>query len=371
MKIGMFLGNAGRNSGGPEIYERELVRSMTRLAPENEYHLFCLDRRGPAIVGAAGDNVHYHSLWPSLRAVAMSGGLQWSVFCNPTDVLHATFMPPTWMQRPYALTLVCFSMFRHPEFYPPAIRLRLQALVRIGVKAGRFFLCVSENVRDLFVEKFGIPVERTAVTWMGASPRFRPCSSEEIEDARSRYGIRDPYMIYSGRWEHRKNIVRIIEAFALFKRETRLPHKLVCSGGKTWAATEAEAAIDRLGISGDVIDTGKDSLEHLPALYSGADALLYPSLWEGFGMPIAEAMACGTPVITGSISSMPEVAGGAALLVDPYSTPEIADAMRRIAGSADLRNDLSRRGLERAALFSWDLTARRTLAAYHRIAEAA
>lgn len=372
MKIGLFLGNAGRSSGGPEIYERELTRSMVAIAPENDYHLFCLDSRGPEVVGLKGNNIAYHPLWPSIRVLAMSASLQWMVLRKRPDIVHATFMPPPWFPRSYALTLVCFSMFQHPEFYPLAIRARLQALTSIGVRTARLFLCVSENVRDLFVEKFKIERERTAVTWMGANPMFHPIVEEEKRPAlAARYGIHDPYFLFSGRWERRKNIAGIIEAFAKFKQETRLPHKLVFTGSRTWAAAEAEAVILRHGIQNEVIDVGKTPLDELPLLYTGADALVYASLWEGFGMPIAEAMASGTPVITSNISSMPEVAGNAAILVDPYSTDEIADAMRRVAESSDLRAQLSQRGLARSRLFTWEQTARRTLSAYQQIGQAA
>jgi glycosyltransferase involved in cell wall biosynthesis len=139
------------------------------------------------------------------------------------------------------------------------------------------------------------------------------------------------------------------------------------TGSRTWAAREADAIIAREKLRQEIIDVGKSPFEELPMLYSGADALIYPSLWEGFGMPIVEAMASGAPVITSNLSSMPEVAGGAALLVDPYSTTEIAEAMSRIVGDAGLRASLRDKGLERAKFFTWERTARRTLAAYRQM----
>jgi glycosyltransferase involved in cell wall biosynthesis len=372
MKFGVFVGNAGRSSGGPEVYETQLIRSFASLDRQNEFHMFCLSNKAKETIGVKQENFLYHQLWPaSFRPVSMTVGLNAQLLRYKTDSLHATFMPPPFSVQAYMLTLVCFSMFRHPEFYPAAVRSRLRALITLGVRAARVFLCVSANVRDLFAEEFRIPMDRMVVTPMGTDPMFRPLPPELVEsELVSRFGIRSPYFLYSGRWERRKNIFGIIEAFARFKHDSPGDHKLVFTGSRTWAAREADELIARHRLQKHVVDLGKSDVAELPLLYNGAQALVYASLWEGFGMPIAEAMACGTPVITSNISSMPEVAGEAALLVDPYSIDEIADAMSRIAGSSDLRCRLRASGLERSKQFKWEETGRRTLAAYRMMAEA-
>jgi glycosyltransferase involved in cell wall biosynthesis len=204
---------------------------------------------------------------------------------------------------------------------------------------------------------------------MAASRIFRPLPEDEKRaELDRRFGITDPYFLFSGRWEHRKNIVGTLRAFALFKRTTRLPHKLVLSGSRTWAAADAEAVIRELKLEPEIVDLGKSPIADLPLLYGGATALVYPSLWEGFGMPIVEAMSCGTPSVTSNISSMPEVAGDTALLVDPHSIEEIADAMRRLAESPALRDSLSAAALRRSGLFTWEETARRTRDMYETLA---
>jgi glycosyltransferase involved in cell wall biosynthesis len=198
---------------------------------------------------------------------------------------------------------------------------------------------------------------------------FHPIKDGELEAVvHERYGIRFPYFLFSGRWEQRKNIIRTLEAFALFKRTTRSEHRLVMTGDNTWAAEEAAATISRLGIREMVIDLGNTPWSDLPYLYSGAEAVMYASLWEGFGLPIIESMACGTPVITANITAMPETAGNAALLVDPYSVEDIANAMHRIVSDAELRGVLRARGLERARMFTWDKTVRKTLDVYEEVA---
>lgn len=369
MKFGIFLGNAGRNSGGPEIYESELVRSLASIDKQNEYEIFCLDRRAPSVVGVVQENFRYHVLWPQVRPVSMTISLALAARRYKTQSLHATFMPPVFSPQPFILTLVCFSMFSRPEFYPPSIRLRVQALTRLGLRTARYFLCVSNNVRELFAEKFKIPECRLLLSHMAASHIFRPLPRQDTrEELAERFSIKDPYFLFSGRWEYRKNIVGTLRAFALFKKRTGLPHKLVLTGSRTWAAQEAERVIHESGLEKEVIDLGKSPYAGLPLLYGGAEALIYASFWEGFGMPLVESMACGTPVITSNISSMPEVAGDAGLYVDPQSVEEIAEAMGQIAGSPALRAKLSAAALERAKRFTWEETARRTLRTYQLLA---
>ena len=158
-----------------------------------------------------------------------------------------------------------------------------------------------------------------------------------------------------------------LRAFACIKRETRLPHKLVLSGKRTWIAPQVERLIAELGLKDNVIDHGKTPQAELPLLYAGASALVYASLYESFGMPIVEAMACGTPVLTSNVTAMPETAGDAGVLVDPESCDSIAVAMHRIASDADFALDRSMAGLEHAATFTWDATARASLDANRRV----
>jgi glycosyltransferase involved in cell wall biosynthesis len=371
LKIGILAGNAGRNSGGPEIYEVNLLQSLFEIDRKNEYDVFCVEKHGERTIGVRQDNVRYHHLWPSFRPVSMLTTLPLKRLRHRSDVFHATFVPPPLTRKPYLFTLVCFSMFQHPEFYPPAIRLRVQALMSHGARKAGLLLCISKNVRDLYAEKFRISPDRLAVTYLGKNEMFRPLESEAVRVfLKETYGIEGPYFLVSGRWEQRKNILGTLRAFSMFKKETRFPHKLVFTGSRTWIATEAEKLIEQLGLGPDVIDAGKSPLPHLPYLYGGADALVYASFWEGFGLPIVEAMACGTPVITSNISSMPEVAGSCALLVDPYSVEAIAGAMHSIAADRLLKERLGKEGLARASGFTWNQTAKDTLNAYKQFAAA-
>jgi glycosyltransferase involved in cell wall biosynthesis len=368
VKYSLFLSNAGHDSGGPENYEVELVRSLARINRTDEFHLLCLHKRARQVVGVDQDNVFYHDLPPSIRPVSMMTTLPWRLMRLKPELMHSTFMPPPFTPVPHILTLVCFSMFEHPEFYPRAIRMRLQALTTLGVKSANLLLCISTMVRERFAERFGIARERMPLVPLGASHIFRPQTPEALQRYLAGHNIHQPYFLFCGRWEARKNLLGIIEAFAQFKQETRAPHKLVLTGKRTWIEAQAEELIRKHGLEHEIRDLGKVPVTDLPLLYGGAQALVYASFYESFGMPIIEAMATGTPVITSNTSAMPETAGGAAMLVDPHRPVSIAECMHQVAHDESLRLSLRQRGLAHAASFTWDATARATLAAYRQVA---
>jgi glycosyltransferase involved in cell wall biosynthesis len=372
MKIGIFVAMAGRKAGGPETYECELVRSLASIDKVNEYHIFCFNRAAQESFHLSQENFKFHTMWPPIRSVSMLTSLTFKLLKYKTDVLHATYVPPALAVRDYVYSLLCFSMFQHPEFYPPAVRWRIQKLTAHGIKKSRLTLCISQNIRDLTAEKFGVSADRLGVVYLGVSDIFRPLPEKEKRRLlRESYGINDPYILFSGRWEARKNITGTLEAFARFKRERKSETKLVLEGRRTWSAQQAQELIDRLGLQNDIIEIGRVKREEMPLLYGGAEALVYASLWEGFGLPIVEAMACGTPVITSNISSMPEVAGDAGLLVDPYSVKDLAAAMDAIISDGTVRESLRMKGLERAKIFTWKRTAQQTLAAYEQMVASA
>lgn len=367
MKFALFLGNAGHDSGGPEVYETELVRAFARLDPEHEFHLMCLFPNAPDVIAVDQSNFVYHRLPPDVRAISMTATLPLKLSRIAPDLVHSTFMAGPLMLHRHVLTLVCMSMFDQPQLYPAPVRWRLQALTKLGVRSSDLILCISETVRDRLIERFQISPDRVAIVPLGVHSRFRSRSPEEVRTYLDQQGIHEPYFLFCGRWEQRKNLLGTIQAFFLFKQETGLPHKLVLTGKRTWIAAQAEELIRARGLENEVIDHGKTPLAELPLLYAGAEALVYASFYESFGIPILEAMACGTPVITSDITAMPETAGGAALLVDPRNSESIAAAMCTLASDKDRASALRRAGLERARSFTWDATARATLNAYQSV----
>lgn len=235
----------------------------------------------------------------------------------------------------------------------------------IAERAARI-ITISENTRREFLQHHQVPEDRVRVVPLGVSTEtFHPRAREEEAAAAAKYGLDGDYLLYVGALTTRKNIRRLITAFGQIARSGDLTLALV---GRPGYGCEAEmAAVSELGLEDRVLSLGYVDDANLPALYSGARLLVFPSLHEGFGLPLLEAMACGTPCVTSNVTSLPEVAGDAALLVDPRDTDAIAGAILALLGDEALCDDLRQKGLARARQFPWERTARETLAIYREV----
>lgn len=209
--------------------------------------------------------------------------------------------------------------------------------------------------------------DKIMVVPASAGKQFRPLDYTEVEKVTTRYHLTQPYILYVGALEPRKNLLRLVEAFG--RINLALPqYKLVLVGAsRLWKNDRMTQLVAELGLQDRVIFTGYVPDEDLPAVYNGADLFCFLSLYEGFGLPVLEAMACGTPVVTSNTSSLPEVAGDAAMLVDPYDVDAIATAMRRVIEEPGLAQELREKGLARASQFTWEKTARETIAVYEKV----
>jgi glycosyltransferase involved in cell wall biosynthesis len=365
MRIGIFVACAGRRDGGPETYELGLVRALAAVDHRNEYRIFCLARQAAEAFHLAQDNVRFHVLWPPARRISVPLSLPLSLFGAGVDLLHATVYPPPFCPVDLIFTMHDASPFAHPEFFPPAIRRRLSFLVHRGLKKAKLIVCASTHARDATVERFKLPPERFLIIPHGIDERFHPGRAEEARAVvRERYKLVPPYALYVGKLIERKNLVRLLEAYDQVHADAPELTLALC-GRRFWDGRFFDEAVAR--VRGTVVELGHVPDEDLPLLYIGAEMLVYPTLYEGFGFPVLEAMACGTPVITSNVSSLPEIAGGAALLVDPYAVDDIAHAMRRLHADADLRASLRQKGLVHAAEFTWRAAAEGTLEAYRRV----
>jgi glycosyltransferase involved in cell wall biosynthesis len=365
MRIGIFVAMAGRSAGGPETYEVELVRALARLDQRNEYLVYCTGPEAAAAIGVRQPNFAYRLLRPAFRPVSIAITLPAMLARDGLDFYHCTFTPPPWSPREYVFTVHCLSSLRHPEFYRPLTAMRLNALIKVGVRRARQIVCVSGTTRDDVAAEFGIPLERMAVTYNGVGPEFvpppDPAAARAVVDG---LGVRGDYILYLGKQQAHKNLARLVEAYA----RVRPNASLVLAGREQGAATGIEEAVSRHGLRDRVVRLGYVPTEAKVPLYQCARMFAFPSLWEGFGIPIVEAMACGTPVLTSTATSLPEVAGDAAVVVDPLNIDSMAEGMARLDLHAGLREQLRARGLERAKLFTWDNCARQTLDAYRRMA---
>ena len=228
-------------------------------------------------------------------------------------------------------------------------------------------LTPSENTKSDVIELLKIPEERIRVTPLAAHEQYRPLEdTEEVKSVLGKYGIdTNPYLLSVGTLEYRRNMHRLVEAFHMLKQEQKtLDHKLVLVGNKGESWQIIFEAIDKLDLRDDVRWLGHVPFHELPALMNGAEAFVYPSTYEGFGLPPLEAMACGTPVVSSRASSLPEVIGDAGVLFDPHDVEAMAAALHAVLTSDRLRNELRIKGLTRARRFSWQRTAELTLSAY-------
>jgi len=371
MKIGIFAVMAGREAGGPETYEHGLVRSLAEIDKQNEYHLFCLKEHAAKSFGIDQENFTCHVLRPNFRWISIPVSLPLAVGHSGVDMLHATFVPPPYCPTRYLFTVHGFDMFAHPEFYPTVVRWRLNRLIRAGLSNARVVLCVSQAVKDLVAEKFKLAEERLVVVHNAVGDHFRPISRDITRQTLlASYRITQPYVLYVGKLQACKNIVRILEAFHRFRHEVDSNLKLVLVGRRTWTSSDITATIERLQLQPHIHEVGYARNEDLPVLYSGASMFVFPSLSEGFGMPVLEALACGIPVITSNVDGLPEVTGDAAVHVNPYSVDDIGSAMQSVYSDAALRQSLRIKGLERVKAFTWRGAAEQTLAAYRQLAHA-
>ncbi|MCC7372895.1 MAG: glycosyltransferase family 4 protein [Chloroflexi bacterium] len=227
-------------------------------------------------------------------------------------------------------------------------------------------LTVSECSRHDIVRLLRVDPARVHVTPNAVGPEFAPATPEQITTVTARQGITGPYLLYVGSVEARKNLTRLLHAFAALPEDAR-GWQLVIVGASGWKSSPVYATVEQLRLGDRVRFLGFVPDADLPALYSGADLFVFPSLYEGFGLPVLEAMACGTAVITSSTSSLPEIAGDAARLCDPLDVPGLTTALRELLREPAHRQELAARGLARAAQFTWDRTAQATLDVYRGV----
>jgi glycosyltransferase involved in cell wall biosynthesis len=234
------------------------------------------------------------------------------------------------------------------------------------VKRASKVIAVSEGTKRDIVELLGVAPEKISVTPLGVDERFRPLDKKASATFRQQAGIEVPFALFVGTLEPRKNLSRLVEAFSMIADD--VPHDLVVIGPEGWLTSEIHETSARLLERGRLQILGFVPDGQLRAWYSACDLFAYPSLYEGFGLPALEAMACGAPVLTSSVSSLPEVVGDAALTVTPTDTQAIAEGMKRILTDTDLSFDLRRRGLERSKAFTWARTAELTVEVYREAA---
>lgn len=347
---------------GTEQYTWELLAALGAIDRTNQYRLYCNQRPRtlpPLPSRFALEALPFPRAWTHAR-------LSLEMCARPPDVLfvpaHALPMIPAPRS---VVTIHDLGFEHHPEAHTLAQRIYHPLFTRLSARRATRIIAISEATKRDLIRFYGTPADKIAVIYHGVHPRFRPVAdSADRQAIQGRYGITQPYFLFVSTVQPRKNVARLIEAFA--RAHDELPPsqqpELVLAGKRGWLTEAIERRAAELNVADAVRFVGYVSDADLPALLSGAMAYVVPSLFEGFGMTVLEAQACGTPVLASNVSSLPEVVGDAGLLVDPLDVAAIAEALVRLASDADLRDRLRQRGLEHVKGWTWERSARETLA---------
>jgi len=372
MRIGIDTHAAEQDGTGNCSYIRGLVYALTALGGNDEYVLYAIDPHHPFYATLESrPGLVVHRLRPRSPALRIPLALAIASYRDRLDVLHVQYIGPPWHRGARVVTLHDLAFLRHPHSFPASQRWRLRWLVPANARHAAAVITGSEYSKRDIQAAYGIPSERIAVVHDAPDPRFRSVrDGAALTALRRRLGIRTRYVLYVGRLNPRKNLVGLLRAFERVRPRLSEPVQLVIAGQPDFQTEQLDANIAASACRADVIRTGYVSDADLPALHSAAAVFVYPSLFEGFGLPPLEAMACGTPVICSSAGSLPEVVGDAALLVRPGNVEDLVEALLRVLSEPDLRATLERRGLERAASFTWRAAAESTRDVYRRASRA-
>jgi glycosyltransferase involved in cell wall biosynthesis len=350
-----------RRRTGTEGYSFNVIRGLIELGAAHQFRLYFRDDP-PEDLFPARPNVEHvvirrSRLWTHV-------GLRAALRANRPNVLFvpAHVIPwPNAMGVPAVVTIHDLGYLYYPEKHPLFDRLYLNWSTRHSARMARRVIAVSKATAHDLVALNGVPEEKIRVVYSGVDEMLKPVRDEgRIDQLRERLGIPGPYLLHVGSLQPRKNLTRLLEAFDQIKN-TAGPLTLVLAGQRGWEYHRFVERIRQMGLSGRVILPGYVPDEDLAALYSGALVYVFPSLHEGFGFPVLEAMACGAPVVCANTSSLPELVGDAALTVAPSDVYGLSEALLRLLNDRSLRQDLIKRGFERAAMFTWEACARHTL----------
>lgn len=352
-------------SAGIHGYMLNTMRWLPEVAPE--------DWDFTALIGAACDldlagfdvrRSHLDTRNP-LKRIAWEQAVQ-PFQLSDFDLYHAqAFVSPLLLSKPSVVTVYDLSFLHYPQGLTAARRLYLRLFTPISCQRAKRVIAISASTAKDVTTAFGIAPDKID-TALGAydEQRFMPLPPEQIETFRRENGLPERFWLFVGTLEPRKNLVTLIHAYAALPASERLP--LVIGGSKGWLYDDIFAAVERYGLSDAIRFTGFLPAENLPLWYNSAETFIYPSVYEGFGLPVVEAMASGTPVITSSASSLPEAAGDAALIVSPHDTPALTQALRHTYHNREWREQARLDGLRQAARFSWKRTAEITIDSYRK-----
>lgn len=370
MRIGIISDRLNRPLTGIGNYVYNLINELSKIDKEDIYLI----------------NYEKNNLFPELNKIIIKNPFEkfpkkpfyfWHLYLNyylnkkklDLDIIHspenASLFVKLTNQKKIITVYDVISLY-FPKTFTKITVFRYKLLFSKTIKTSDKIITVSHHTKQDIMKYFKIPEDKIKVIYEAANGNYKPLKEDEVNKIRQKYNLNYPFILYVGTLEPRKNIPTLLKAYYKLKKQG-IKHKLVITGKRGWKYKSIFETIEKLNLQKDVIFTGYVPDEDLPGLYNAADLFVYPSLYEGFGLPPLEAMACGTPVITSNTSSLPEVVGDAGIMVNPYNVDELANAMYEVLTNDGLREELSKKGLERAKLFSWKKCAKEHLKVYEEV----
>jgi len=373
MHIGIDAFEANiKDKVGMGNYADNLIRAIADIDTQHSYSLYLRrPRRTEFEVGK--ENFHYVSLRSfSPRTFWTQCRLPLELFCSRPHVLHipAGQKIPWYRPCPTIVTIHDLAFLKFKDYFQRGVRWRSTFFTEHAARHADRIIAISQATKNDIIEAYHINEQRVDVIYHGVGKEFRPVEKNaRVDSIKAKYAIQYPYVLFIGVLQPRKNISRLIRAFSRILPRYQGKLQLVIAGNKGWLYEDIFRTVRACNIEDRVVFTGYVPKGEVMLLLNGACLFVLPSLYEGFGMPLLEAMACGTPVITSNISSMPEVVGEAGLLCDPYDEDAIAGRMNDVLAHGTLRDELSRKGLQRAKCFSWKRAAEKTKALYETMGQ--
>ncbi len=361
MKIGIDVREISGQKAGKGHYVKQLILHLKDVDKENQYFLYSDSDFDIGNLPSNFNKVIISApsfLWHFFASLSLK-------FTNKVDVFLATtsYIIPA-LSFVKCVTVICdlvvFSRFSEKHILKSRILEKIT--LKRAIKKSSKIIAISKNTKEDIFAHFGTPSEKIAVIYLAASESFMPIENKEIVyEVAKKYNLPLKFILFVGTLEPRKNIPKLIESYMMLETVIRREFKLVIVGKKGWYYKEIFDAVKKTKLEKDIIFTGYIPDNDLPIIYNAASLFIFPSLYEGFGLPILEALSCGIPTIVSNISSLPEIVGNAAILVDPNNKKEISNAIQKVLFSASLNQELRQVGPIQAAEFSWSKTARETL----------
>ena len=366
MRFSVDAHTIGCRLTGNEVYIRNLLNEFARLRSSDEFIAYVSKSEAPSFIPnrirtrRVSENPYKRLGWELATRVRQDG----------PALLHVQYTGPAFCRVPQVVSVHDVSFLDYPQFFTNYRAIQLRITVQRTIQKAAAVLTPSEFSRNAILKRYNIDPAKVVVTPNGVSSQFRPVDRHVAQVAiEKKFKLRGPFVLMVGDLQPRKNHAGLLRAFeSVMKDYPQLTHRLVFVGKETWYSKELHRAVQSSDLRGRVHFAGFVDDADLVHFYGACDLFVFPSFYEGFGLPILEAMACGRAVACSGTTAMTEVADGSGLLFDPASVPEMARAMRDILVDPELRVRLERLGVQRAAAFSWERAARRTLEVYYQVA---